>query len=90
MENVYSESTTNIILVGGGHVNVQVMVSLYESLKPEDNCKLILISDYEFSYYSGMLPGCIAQLYQKEQVQRSSLVCIITHLDGSSFRLKLT
>lgn len=75
MEAAKPISRKRIVLVGGGHVNVQVMLSLFETLKPQDRCKVILISEYEFSYYSGMLPGCIAQLYQKEQVRLlSSLI----------------
>lgn len=77
------------MLVGGGHVNVQVMLSLFETLKPQDRCKVILISEYEFSYYSGMLPGCIAQLYQKEQV-RIDLVSLAAYCGIQFIRARVT
>lgn len=52
------KSKTRIVLVGGGHVNVQVMVGLFEQLKEKDNCEVFLVSDYNFSYYSGIFFLC--------------------------------
>ena len=64
MESPY----TQVVFVGGGHSNVQVMVKLAAELKKQDKCQVTLISDYPFAYYSGMLPGCVANLYTVDEI----------------------
>lgn len=64
METTYCE----VVLVGGGHSNVQVLVKLATELRKRDRCRITLISDYPYAFYSGMLPGCVAQLYQVEDM----------------------
>ena len=54
---------TTIILVGGGHAHIQVMKYFLNNINKEDNIKIKLISDNEYSFYSGMLPGSISNLY---------------------------
>jgi selenide,water dikinase len=60
------ERRCHIVLVGGGHCNVQVMVKLATELKKRDACRITMVSDYPFAYYSGMLPACVAHLYEVE------------------------
>lgn len=43
---------------------LQVMKQLTQQLKPTDNVRVTLVCDTSVAWYSGMLPGCIAQLYQ--------------------------
>lgn len=52
-----------LVLVGGGHAHVLVLEALREVEALPVDWQVVLISDSEQSYYSGMLPGCIAQLY---------------------------
>lgn len=65
----------DVLLVGGGHANVQVLKLLCNSASPKDRLRLTLISDYPSAYYSGMLPGCIAHLYKvgPNQARRGGL-----------------
>lgn len=52
---------SRIVVIGGGHVNCQVLKIMKTKVKPGD--KLILISESPCSYYSGMLPGSVASKY---------------------------
>jgi len=46
------------------------MEYLHENINQNDGpIILTLISNYVFSYYSGMLPGCISLLYDEEQIR---------------------
>ena len=59
-----------IICVGGGHCNCQVL-KLIKQLSATSTCKvsLTLVNEAPKSYYSGMLPGTISQLYKNEDLQ---------------------
>jgi NADH dehydrogenase FAD-containing subunit len=59
----------NVVLVGGGHSNVQVLKILATELKKADRIKIILISEYQYAWYSGMMPGAISGLYKPEEAQ---------------------
>ena len=60
-----------LILVGGGHANVQVILSF--AMRPLRDVSVVLISDQILAGYSGMLPGWIAGHFTREQ----------THIDLS-------
>jgi len=52
-----------IVLVGGGHAHVQVIKGLHHRLKPED-VDVILIDCNVTAFYSGMMPACVAGIYE--------------------------
>jgi selenide,water dikinase len=56
-----------LVLVGGGHSNVQVLEAL--ARKAPDDVQITLVSDAPTAYYSGMFPGCLAGVYQAEDIQ---------------------
>ncbi len=60
-------SKKNILLVGGGHSNIQVLHSL--SKIDRSLFKLTLISEYARFPYSGMIPGYFAGLYPIEKLE---------------------
>ena len=55
--------------VGGGHCNCQVL-KLLKQLIPTMGCsvKMTLINEASASYYSGMLPGSVSNLYQPADI----------------------
>ena len=71
-----------LVLVGGGHANVQVMVAFAQ--RPLADVSIILVSDRVMAGYSGMLPGWIAGQYNKDQshidLARLCKVCGITFI----------
>src|SRR5205085_7510028 len=56
---------TDIVLVGGGHAHVQVLVAF--GVQPEPGMRLTLIARDLETPYSGMLPGLIAGLYRHDE-----------------------
>ena len=60
-----------IVLVGGGHANVQVLKVLHDQycLQHPGEVELVLVSSGEVAYYSGMLPGAISQQYGPEEIK---------------------
>eukprot|EP01095_Lingulamoeba_sp_RSL-Kostka_P015468 TRINITY_DN7127_c0_g1_i1.p1 TRINITY_DN7127_c0_g1~~TRINITY_DN7127_c0_g1_i1.p1 ORF type:complete len:328 (+),score=100.50 TRINITY_DN7127_c0_g1_i1:73-1056(+) len=81
------KKNVDVVMVGGGHSNVQVIKEIsekfelldrietediYEKLRCNSDIngvRLTLISDHDTSFYSGMLPGCIAKQYDNEDIQ---------------------
>ena len=51
-----------IVLVGGGHSHVQVIKGLHRAHRPS-GIDVVLIDKGKSAFYSGMMPGCVAQLY---------------------------
>ena len=52
---------TELVLIGGGHANIQVLKSF--AMRPIDGLRVSLISDVLNAPYSGMLPGFISGKY---------------------------
>jgi NADH dehydrogenase FAD-containing subunit len=59
----------HILLIGGGHSNVQVLEMLAKTLHKGDNARITMVSEYQHSYYSGMLPGCVARFYSDADIR---------------------
>jgi len=62
-----SNITQELVLVGGGHAHVAVLKRL--GMHPLPGVRITLVSDASTSAYSGMLPGCIAGHYRREEAQ---------------------
>lgn len=60
------ERRKHIVLLGGGHANCLVLKDLSEKLG--NKIKITLTSEYDHTYYSGMLPGCVANFYKEEEI----------------------
>ena len=58
----------HIVLVGGGHAHVQVIKALNAAARP-GNVRVSLIEPQLAASYSGMVPGCVAGLYEAQQAQ---------------------
>ena len=70
-----------VVLIGGGHVNCQVLKMLKRHAveiskaagtsagKADSPIKMTLVSENVKSYYSGMLPGSTAGIYDPSQIQ---------------------
>jgi selenide,water dikinase len=56
----------DIVLVGGGHAHVQVMTAF--AMHPEKGVRLTLVTDRLSTPYSGMLPGHVAGLYDRDEM----------------------
>lgn len=54
----------NIVLIGGGHAHLQVIKAFNEKDRPND-WNVTLVDKSSFAAYSGMVPGCISNLYEK-------------------------
>lgn len=57
---------TELVLIGGGHANIQVLKSF--AMSPIDGLRVSLISDVLNAPYSGMLPGFISGEYSHEDM----------------------
>eukprot|EP00978_Attheya_sp_CCMP212_P041405 scaffold237144_cov38-Attheya_sp.AAC.1 len=55
-----------LVLVGGGHAHLQVIKALNKQARPE-NLSVTLVDVQSHASYSGMVPGCVANLYTPEQ-----------------------
>jgi selenide,water dikinase len=56
----------DLVLVGGGHTHVQVMLALARS--PEPGLRVTLVTERLATPYSGMLPGHLAGFYRREEM----------------------
>ncbi len=75
-----AKSFYKIILIGGGHSNIQVIKSW--AMNPPKNAKLILISDQANAPYSGMLPLYIKGEYTFDEVHFDlRRICALAHVD---------
>ena len=57
-------SARDVILLGGGHSNIQVL--RYFGMHDQPGVRLTLVSENAHSPYSGMVPGAIAGIYEVE------------------------
>lgn len=57
----------NVVLIGGGHAHVQVIMACNATSRPA-NMKVTLVDINPTATYSGMVPGCVAGLYTLDQV----------------------
>jgi len=57
-----------IVLIGGGHAHVQVVKALNKHSRPS-NIHVTLIDLQSSAAYSGMVPGCVAKLYNLNQTK---------------------
>lgn len=55
---------SDLVLLGGGHANIQVLKML--AMNPIGGLRITLISDQTHSPYSGMIPGYLAGYYSYE------------------------
>ena len=58
-----------MVCIGGGHCNCQVLKMLKSFMVEQPNLiKLTIVSERDISFYSGMLPGTVAQLYSEDDL----------------------
>lgn len=57
----------DIVLIGAGHTHCHI-IRMWK-MSPPRNVRLTCISDFSVATYSGMLPGTLAGLYDREQMQ---------------------
>ena len=62
-------SPKTTLLIGGGHTHVVVLRNWIKSGKPVGT--VILISEGDFQYYSGMLPGMVSGFYKPDECRMS-------------------
>ena len=67
------EPKKDLVLLGGGHTHVLTMRSLY--MEQPEGLRITLVSESDFTPYSGMLPGLIAghYTYQETHIDLRSL-----------------
>lgn len=65
MNNNPTPIVSDLVLLGGGHANIQVLKML--AMKPIAGLRITLISDQTHSPYSGMIPGYLAGYYCYEE-----------------------
>lgn len=65
MNNNATPIVSDLVLLGGGHANIQVLKML--AMNPVGGLRITLISDQTHSPYSGMIPGYLAGYYSYEE-----------------------
>jgi selenide,water dikinase len=68
----------HLVLVGGGHAHVQVIKAM--SARDQSKLKVTLLDPQPSASYSGMVPGCVARLYEPWQT-RLALAPLATWAD---------
>lgn len=63
-----SVKSKKIVLVGGGHAQLQVIKAFNKAARPK-HWNVTLIDKNDKASYSGMVPGCVAKLYSKVESQ---------------------
>ena len=58
----------NLVLIGGGHAHLQLIKAFNHKARP-NHVNVTLIDVQSFASYSGMVPGCIANLYTPTETQ---------------------
>jgi selenide,water dikinase len=60
-----------LVLVGGGHSHVQVLrrFAMERSAKDARPARLTLVVDRPVAFYSGMVPGFVAGMYRREELE---------------------
>jgi NADH dehydrogenase FAD-containing subunit len=56
-----------VVLVGGGHAHVQMIKALNSAALPP-RTSVTVIDCQSSAVYSGMMPGCVSNLYSIEEV----------------------
>ena len=66
MNTMDAPALRDIVLLGGGHANVQVLKRF--GMRPEPGVRLTIVAREPHSPYSGMLPGLIAGVYAWDDI----------------------
>ncbi|HIG46968.1 MAG TPA: hypothetical protein EYQ20_11265, partial [candidate division Zixibacteria bacterium] len=59
---------SDVVLIGGGHSHVQV-VKMLTMKRALPQVRFTMISDESVAYYSGMVPGGLAGLYNLDEIE---------------------
>ena len=78
---------TELVLVGGGHANIQVLKSF--GMRPISGLRISLISDVINAPYSGMLPGFVAGKYSHDEMH-INLVRLANFANARFIKSKIT
>ena len=78
---------TELVLVGGGHANIQVLKSF--GMRPISGLRISLISDVINAPYSGMLPGFVAGKYSHGEMH-INLVRLANFANARFIKSKIT
>lgn len=62
----HEQRQQHLILIGGGHAHVQVIKALHHAARPE-RLRVTVIDPQEAATYSGMVPGCLAGVYDPRE-----------------------
>lgn len=57
----------DVVLVGGGHANIQVLRAW--AMRPAPGVRLTVVLDRPVAVYSGMVPGFVAGQYQRHELE---------------------
>ena len=57
----------DVVLIGGGHANIQVLRAW--AMRPEPGVRLTVVLDRPVAVYSGMVPGFVAGQYRAEELE---------------------
>ena len=66
MRSVETPPLRDIVLLGGGHANVQVLKRF--GMRPEPGLRLTIVAREPHSPYTGMLPGYVAGVYDWDDI----------------------